>query len=725
MLATRGGERATAQVTAVAGNSFATIDPRTAQVTATYPAGSTPTSVTAGTGGAWALNADDGTVTHVADRTSAPRTFSLPDTPTDLAVVPGGVWVLTGGDGAQFRLVELEPSTGAVLRTITLPRGENATWFSLNRLAAGRDVLWAVGGQGRLSRVDLRTGSEPTVVKGLDASSVVASGAGAWAVAAAPRGSLLARISPAGRVTARVPVVAPDLDGLAVGAGAVWATSPQDGQLWRVTPEATRSVDVGAGARGVALAGGSVWVTNASRGTVTRFDPRSNRITAVVRIGNAPRALASGGDRLWVTVAAGGGVPVRDAERAVTGAVTAPACSGLVTGAGTPDRVIVSDLPLHNPDRASLPDAIAFVLRQHGFRAGRFDIGYQSCDDSTAKQGDFEPEKCRANAALFAQTPRVIGVIGPFNSDCATEQLAITNRAPGGPLAMISPSNTSGGLTKPLPGGPAGQMSRLYPTGRRHYARLIGADDGTGAALMQFARSRGFRRVAIVEDDTDYGHTIAWNARRAARRLGVGVTGSHRYRLARGAGPARALGRRIALERPDALLHASVPWWGPSRGERPAFGLLLALGDRLGRRVPVLAPDSWADGSGVFDGLGSRARAVYVSSPGITPERLGTPGRRFVARFGASRPGGIVDPWAVYAAQAAEVLLDAIARSDGSRPSVSRALFATDIRDGLVGDVRFDANGDVHPRPYTIIRLSPDAAGVTPGGANIAAVISP
>ncbi len=80
-----------------------------------------------------------------------------------------------------------------------------------------------------------------------------------------------------------------------------------------------------------------------------------------------------------------------------------------------------------------VPDAIAFVLRQHAFRAGRFRVGYQSCDDSTAKQGDFEPEKCRANAALYARTPRVVGILGPYNSACTIEQLAITNRA--GPLA--------------------------------------------------------------------------------------------------------------------------------------------------------------------------------------------------------------------------------------------------------------------------------------------------
>jgi branched-chain amino acid transport system substrate-binding protein len=538
---------------------------------------------------------------------------------------------------------------------------------------------------------------------------------------------VIAQVTAAGRVTRRVPVVAIELDGLAVGAGAAWVTAPQDGLLWRVTPETTRSIDVGAGARGVAVAGGSVWVANAARGTVTRVDPRSGRVTATVRLGNAPRALATDGDRLWVTVAAGAGAPARDAERAASGAVTAPACSAVVAGAAAPDRLIVSDLPLQREGMSSVVDAIAFALRRRDFRAGRFDVGYQSCDDSTAKQQDFDPEKCRANAALYAQTPRVIGIVGPYTSDCALEQLAITNRAPGGPLATISPVNTLLELTKPLPGADPGPVAQLYPTGRRHYVRLLGANDGQGVALAHFARDQGVRRLAIVHDEFDYGRTIAWYARRAARRLGLRVAGVHRIRVMRGPAPARALARRLARTRPDALLYAGVPSWGPSRGERPAFALVRALRERLGRDLPVIVPDAWAAGPYVFSELGSYARGIHFTQPGVPVQRLPPAGRRFAARFGATQPGGVVRDDGVLAAQAVELLLNAIAKSDGTRGSVTRALLATDIEDGLIGPVRFDADGDIRPRPFSVIRLTRRTgvdAGLIPT-ADVAAVIEP
>jgi hypothetical protein len=49
-----------------------------------------------------------------------------------------------------------------------------------------------------------------------------------------------------------------------------------------------------------------------------------------------------------------------------------------------------------------MADAIGFVLRRHGFRAGRHTVGYRSCDDSTAQHGFFDARTCAANANAYA-----------------------------------------------------------------------------------------------------------------------------------------------------------------------------------------------------------------------------------------------------------------------------------------------------------------------------------
>jgi hypothetical protein len=61
------------------------------------------------------------------------------------------------------------------------------------------------------------------------------------------------------------------------------------------------------------------------------------------------------------------------------------------------------------------------------------------------------------------------------------------------------------------------------------------------------------------------------------------------------------------------------------------------------------------------------------------------------ARYSSSPFGSAHRPSsAVYGAQAAEIFLDAIARSDGTRASVTRELFETRVEDGLLGNISFD-----------------------------------
>jgi len=58
-------------------------------------------------------------------------------------------------------------------------------------------------------------------------------------------------------------------------------------------------------------------------------------------------------------------------------------------------------------------------------------------------------------------------------------------------------------------------------------------------------------------------------------------------------------------------------------------------------------------------------------------------------------------------AEATGVLLDAVARSDGTRAGVLDELFRTSLPHGLTGSVRFDERGDIvapadhHPAPPT------------------------
>src|SRR5207245_5527130 len=75
-------------------------------------------------------------------------------------------------------------------------------------------------------------------------------------------------------------------------------------------------------------------------------------------------------------------------------------------GKGKPQFLIASDLPLQGAGRAQNIDqekAIQYVLdKQFHFKAGKYTVGYQGCDDSTAETGGRDGGKCTSNGRAYA-----------------------------------------------------------------------------------------------------------------------------------------------------------------------------------------------------------------------------------------------------------------------------------------------------------------------------------
>jgi hypothetical protein len=61
--------------------------------------------------------------------------------------------------------------------------------------------------------------------------------------------------------------------------------------------------------------------------------------------------------------------------------------------------------------------------------------------------------------------------------------------------------------------------------------------------------------------------------------------------------------------------------------------------------------------------------------------------------------------YSVHTAQAAHVLLDAIAASDGTRADVTRRVLRTRVEDGLLGDFAFDHHGDTTLNTVSVYRI--------------------
>ncbi len=374
-------------------------------------------------------------------------------------------------------------------------------------------------------------------------------------------------------------------------------------------------------------------------------------------------------------------------------ALPASSCPGGVyyQGEGTPQFIVPSDLPLQGAGRTQttqMVNAIKFIFKQANFKAGKYTVGYQSCDDSTAQAGKWDSGKCSTNANAYARNQGVIGVIGTFNSGCAEIVIPKLNQAPSGPLGMASPANTYVGLTHKGPAIAPGEPEKYYPNGTRNYIRLVAADDFQGAADALLTQQLGLKSVYILNDKEAYGQGVANDYRNAAKKIGLKIAG-------------------FAAWDPKASTYEALATKIKQTGASTVFlgGLICENGSKLikdlrsvlGAKYPLVTPDGFSD----FTANGPAAEGMYVSVAGIPPDKLSGDGKAFVKAFGA-QIGTEVNPYAAYAAQTAAVVLDAIAKSDGTRASVNANLFKTKVTNGILGTFSINENGDTTSNPVTV-----------------------
>ena len=376
--------------------------------------------------------------------------------------------------------------------------------------------------------------------------------------------------------------------------------------------------------------------------------------------------------------------PAASPAKALSAAICSPVAYG---GPGRPQYLIAVHAGfqgIYKGHGVQTAQAIKMVLAQRGWRAGPYTVGMQACEETSAKTGQPSPEKCTRNARAFAQNRRVLGVIGPLSSFCATYMLPALNEAPGGPLATISGGNSYVGLTRSGPGTLPSEPDRYIPTGRRGYARLAPADDVQGAANALFAQRNGARRAFVVRDDSAYGRGLAATFEHAALTLGLELAGTARWNP-EADGYADLVARIRAAGTDTVFISGDVTGNGPK--------LVADLSKGLGRRVQLMAGDSFNMPGALVEAAGAGAEGFVISIAVLPNRDLPPAGREFAAEFTrrfSQRPCC----FSVHDAQAAHILLDAIAHSGGSRARVAEAVMSTTVRDGLLGDFSIDENGD-------------------------------
>jgi len=370
-------------------------------------------------------------------------------------------------------------------------------------------------------------------------------------------------------------------------------------------------------------------------------------------------------------------------------ALPSSSCTGIeYEGEGDPDLLVASDFPLQGSSRTQTEQIVAAIrleLANREWKAGDYNIGFQSCDDATAQAAKWDSAKCSANGNAYASNEAVIGVIGTFNSGCAQIIAPLLN--PNG-IAMISPANTYVCITASAPACDETEPDKYFPSGTRNYARVVANDAYQGAAVAEFAQAQGVQNIYVLNDKESYGLGVATNFRDAAESLGIGIAGFEAWDPK--ASSYESLMNKIKGTGADAVFLGGLI---DENGAQVIKDKVAVLGPNDGD-VKLLAPDGFTT-QATIDEAGGAAAGMFMSVAGVPIDQFEGPAQEFVdALLAGPLSGKSIDPYAIYGAQAAQVLLDAIAASDGTRADVTAQMFATEVTDGLLGTFSFSEDGD-------------------------------
>ena len=366
-------------------------------------------------------------------------------------------------------------------------------------------------------------------------------------------------------------------------------------------------------------------------------------------------------------------------ELAPVTALPSASCTDIeYEGEGEPDVLIASDLPLQGSSRTQtlqIVAAIKQVLTAQDWKAGALNVGYQSCDDSTAQAGKWDPGKCSQNANAYAENQSLYGIIGTFNSGCAAVIIPVLNQAPGGGLAMVSPANTYVCLTEGGPGCADDEPDKYYPAGTRNYARVVAHDAYQGAALAQFMQGEGTTKLYILNDKEAYGLGVATNTRNAAEHLGIEVVGFEAWDPK--ASNYEALMTKIKDSGADGLFLGGLI---DENGAQVIKDKVKILGANDGA-VKLYMPDGFTTQQTIDEAGVANTQGAFFSVAGVPVDEFTGAAEEFITEFEPTLGGDPVDPYAIYGAQAAAVLLDAIANSapEYTRADVIAQVFETKV----------------------------------------------
>ncbi len=374
--------------------------------------------------------------------------------------------------------------------------------------------------------------------------------------------------------------------------------------------------------------------------------------------------------------------------------------SGDSGGAGS--VTVYSSLPLQGasrPQTTALVSGIKLALEQRNGKAGKTSVKYTSLDDSTAQAGTWTPEATQANAEKVAQDDSAIAYIGEFNSGASAVSIPILNEIP---IAQVSPANTAVGLTSDEPGADKGEPDKYYPSGARHYLRIVPKDTIQGAALATLMKEDGCTNTYILNDKEVYGAGLARNIESSAKEQGLEVLANEG--IDPKAANFRSQAAKMKSEGADCFVFSGITANGAVQMYKDVAA---AIPD-----AKLYGPDGVAE-SGFSDpaegGIPADVQArTKVTVATLSPDEYPPDGQKFFDSFSKKYGDDNPDPYAIYGYEAMSLILDTceeLGPDCTDKQAMIDGLFATKGRESVLGTYDIDKNGDTTLTDYGIYTI--------------------
>ena len=285
-------------------------------------------------------------------------------------------------------------------------------------------------------------------------------------------------------------------------------------------------------------------------------------------------------------------------------------------------------------------------------------------------------------AALAAQklvTQKVVAVIGTYGSSITEASQNIYNEAK---IPQIANGSTA---------------IRLTEKGLKYFFRTCPRDDEQAKVGAQYIQSMGYKKLAILHDNTTYAKGLADETKGLVEKAGVEIVFFDA--LTPGEKDYTAILTKMKAANPDAVFFT---------GYYPEGGLLLNQKKAMNWPVPFIGGDATNNPDLVKIAGAEAAEGFAFLSPPL-PKDLPTPeAKAFLESFTKKYGKAPASIYSVLAGDGFRVLIAAIQATKTTEADKVSEYLHTQLKDfaGLTGKLSFNAKGDRVGEVYKVYKVN-------------------